>query len=83
MLAEVIKGKSLKEVQGLTETVMGLLKGDDKADANGFELGDLEALEGVRKFPVRIKCALLSWTTLSDGIEAWKKGDKVEVSSTE
>jgi len=74
MLAEVIKGKSLKEVRRLTETVKGLLKGDDKANANGLELGDLEALEGVRKFPVRIKCALLSWTTLADGIETWKKG---------
>jgi len=37
------------------------------------EEGDLEALSGVRKFPVRIKCALLGWTTLEEAINLWKK----------
>jgi nitrogen fixation NifU-like protein len=32
-------------------------------------LGDLEALQGVRKFPVRIKCADLPWTTLTDALK--------------
>ena len=36
----------------------------DEADS----LGHLEALQGVRKFPVRIKCALLAWTALEEGI---------------
>lgn len=46
---------------------------DDGADGTGaadeVRLGDLEALRGVVKFPVRIKCATLSWNTLAQGIE--------------
>jgi nitrogen fixation protein NifU and related proteins len=38
-------------------------------DADFDELGDLEALEGVQKFPVRIKCALLAWTTLEEALK--------------
>jgi nitrogen fixation NifU-like protein len=37
------------------------------------ELEDLEALQGVRKYPVRIKCALLPWNTLLEGIEESSK----------
>jgi nitrogen fixation NifU-like protein len=83
MLADIVKGKSITTIRELTKIVKSLIKGDEKHGSNGFELGDLEALEGVRKFPVRIKCALLSWTTLSDGLDAWEKGEKNKVSSTE
>lgn len=83
MLADIIKGKSIAEVRELTAIVKSLIKGDEKYGSNGFDLGDLEALEGVRKFPVRIKCALLSWTTLSDGLDAWEKSETIKVSSTE
>lgn len=83
MLAEIIIGKSITTVRELTNFVKRLIKGDEKHGSNEFELGDLEALEGVRKFPVRIKCALLSWTTLSDGLDAWEKGEEIKVSSTE
>jgi nitrogen fixation NifU-like protein len=38
------------------------------ADAE-VKLGDLEALQGVVKFPVRIKCATLSWNTLQQGLD--------------
>ena len=50
-------------------------EGEGNAEAEGGEagsevrLGDLEALRGVVKFPVRIKCATLSWNTLAQGIE--------------
>ncbi len=49
--------------------------GDDGAGANGradepeVKLGDLEALQGVVKFPVRIKCATLSWITLTQALD--------------
>ena len=39
----------------------------------GEDIGDLEALSGVQKFPVRIKCALLGWTTLEEALTLWKK----------
>ena len=43
--------------------------GNDAAPAAEVKLGDLEALRGVVKFPVRIKCATLSWNTLGQGLE--------------
>ena len=41
----------------------------DVADAGDIRLGDLEALKGVVKFPVRIKCATLSWNTLAQALD--------------
>ena len=41
----------------------------DAADAGDIKLGDLEALKGVVKFPVRIKCATLSWNTLAQALD--------------
>ncbi len=48
--------------------------GDDEVDpaAEGVKLGDLEALRGVVKFPVRIKCATLSWNTLLQSLDEAK-----------
>ena len=48
--------------------------GGDEVDATaddlaGVRLGDLEALQGVVKFPVRIKCATLAWNTLVQGLD--------------
>ena len=41
----------------------------DAADGDDIKLGDLEALKGVVKFPVRIKCATLSWNTLAQALD--------------
>ena len=41
-------------------------------DRPGAALGDLEALQGVRKFPVRIRCADLAWVTLEDALAQWE-----------
>jgi len=81
MLADTIRGKSISEVKKIAAAIKAILKGE-KPDDN-FDLGDLEALEGVKKFPVRIKCALLSWTTLMEGLENWENGKKSSVASTE
>ena len=42
---------------------------DLPADLEGVRLGDLEALQGVVKFPVRIKCATLAWNTLQQALD--------------
>lgn len=81
MLADAIKGKSLPEVKRIAAAVKAILKGEPLPE--DVEMGDLEALSGVKNFPVRIKCALLSWTTLVDGIEALEKGVEAIVTSTE
>ena len=83
MLADIIKGKTLAEVKKIAATIRALLKGEKPPYE--IELGDLEALGGVRKFPVRVKCALLAWTTLIVSIESLEQGQmkKEKVSTTE
>jgi nitrogen fixation NifU-like protein len=44
---------------------------DGQAPAD-VKLGDIEALQGVVKYPVRIKCAVLGWNTLLEGLETAK-----------
>jgi len=73
MMAEAIIGKSLEEVTELThqfKRMMSIEEGESPIDPRrpGSVLGDLEALQGVRKFPVRIKCADLPWATLEDAL---------------
>ncbi len=74
MMAEALMGKTLNEVVEMTHNfkrMMGIVEGDNPVDADrpGSVLGDLEALQGVRKFPVRVKCADLPWTTLESAIK--------------
>jgi nitrogen fixation protein NifU and related proteins len=47
---------------------------DDGSEIAGVRLGDLEALQGVVKFPVRIKCATLAWNTLQQGLDEVTSG---------
>lgn len=72
MLAELLPGKSLAEVQKLGKAFEGLLKGE----IDGFpeDFGDLESLEGVSRFPVRIKCAMLAWKTIQQAVGLLKEG---------
>ncbi|RKX22431.1 MAG: SUF system NifU family Fe-S cluster assembly protein [Candidatus Zixiibacteriota bacterium] len=72
MLAEICEGKTIAEVKKIAAIVKALLKGEE-FDEN-IEIGDIEALQGVKKFPVRVKCALLSWTTLVDAINTRETG---------
>ncbi len=68
MLTQVMKGKSLDDIRELAKTYKGLFgveeEGAAKSKFKVDDLGDLIALEGVKKYPVRIKCALLSANTL-------------------
>lgn len=73
MMTEAIKGKSLDEVASLADTFNQLMTSDEDGvldpERPGAVLGDLEALQGVREFPVRIKCATLSWHTMLDALD--------------
>jgi len=80
MLADIVKGKTIGEVIEIAKTVKAMLKGEHPDDEK--DLGDLEALRGVSKFPVRIKCALLSWTTMMDALEAKLKEADISPSTT-
>lgn len=74
MMTDAILGKSVEDVRTVMsqfKLMMGIDEGGDPLDHErpGAVLGDLEALQGVRKFPVRIKCADLPWTTLSEALD--------------
>ena len=81
MMSAAVKGKTLEEARALIRAFKGMmsihesrLDGEDGAPepepvAEDVKLGDLEALQGVVKFPVRIKCATLSWNTLQQGLD--------------
>jgi nitrogen fixation NifU-like protein len=81
MMSAAIKGKSIDEARRLIKAFKALmsiheskLEGGDATAATeealeGVRLGDLEALQGVVKFPVRIKCATLAWNTLAQGLD--------------
>ncbi len=71
MLTEAVKNRTLAEAEALADEVRGMLLGERDP---GPDLGDLEALQGVRKFPVRIKCAILSWNTLKDALASYRAG---------
>jgi nitrogen fixation NifU-like protein len=71
MLTERIKGMPLEEVDDLIMSFRGMMAGKDTPDDEA--LGDLVALKGVVKYPVRIKCAVLAWDTLQEGVEQYRK----------
>ncbi len=65
MMGGVLKGRSVPEALAVMETFTRMLHGDAQAAADA-DLGDLRALAGVSKFPVRVKCALLAWNCLDE-----------------
>jgi nitrogen fixation protein NifU and related proteins len=67
MMTEAVYGKSLDDVRDLIGTFTAVMRGEGE-DVDPESLGDLEALTGVRKFPVRIKCATLAWHTLEEAL---------------
>ena len=68
MMTQLIKGKSPAELASLKERFRQMMHGDAEAAADAA-MGDLRALSGVAKFPVRVKCALLPWSALSEALE--------------
>jgi nitrogen fixation NifU-like protein len=81
MMSAAVKGKSVEEARKLIGAFKALMSihesklegesdgADLQAELDGVRLGDLEALQGVVKFPVRIKCATLAWNTLQQGLD--------------
>jgi nitrogen fixation protein NifU and related proteins len=64
MLTETVAGKTVDDAAGLTREFRGMMEGSVDPDEEAF--GDLIALKGVVKYPVRIKCAVLAWDVLQD-----------------
>jgi nitrogen fixation protein NifU and related proteins len=84
MMSAAVKGKPVDEARRVIRAFKALMSihestleggadGDGEAseleDTEDVRLGDLEALQGVVKFPIRIKCATLAWNTLQQGLD--------------
>ena len=70
MLSEAVAGRSIAEAAAVSEKFRDMMAGDAVSSAEAKRMGDLASLRSVRAFPVRIKCALLSWTALEDALES-------------
>lgn len=82
MMTERVKGMSVAEVQQLIATFKEMMLEDkDLSEEEYDELGDLEALEGVKNYPVRLKCALLAWNTLLEALELEAKSKQQTANS--
>jgi nitrogen fixation NifU-like protein len=85
MMSAAVKGKTIAEVRALTRAFKSMMSiedttgdGDtDAAPAVDVKLGDLEALRGVARVPVRIKCATLSWNTLAQGLDEAEQAHEI------
>jgi len=68
MMTEAIKGLSIEEALKLSRIFSEMMRGKDY-DASDLDLGDIEALQGVSRFPARIKCATLAWKAMEKGLQ--------------
>jgi nitrogen fixation NifU-like protein len=87
MMSAAVKGQPVEDARQLIRAFKALMSihesklegesdGSDLSDRlEGVRLGDLEALQGVVKFPVRIKCATLAWNTLQQGLDEREPAD--------
>jgi nitrogen fixation NifU-like protein len=67
MMTDAVKGHSVEDVHRLSDLFRKMMT--DAESEPPPELGDLEAFQGVAKFPVRVKCATLAWRVLEDGLK--------------
>jgi nitrogen fixation NifU-like protein len=75
MMCEEVAGRSRDEAAALGHRFKDMLTAGGAPD----DLGDLEALQGVRQYPVRIKCAVLPWNALLRGLEGAPGDDDEEM----
>ncbi|WP_226035944.1 Fe-S cluster assembly sulfur transfer protein SufU [Aquibacillus saliphilus] len=72
MMTQAIKGKNIDEALKMSKIFSDMMLGEE-IDEDEIDLGDIEALQGVSKFPARIKCATLAWKAMEKGIDEKKK----------
>ena len=68
MMTQIIKGKKIEEALELADIFSKMMIGEE-FDVDKYDLGDVEALQGVAKFPARIKCATLAWKAMEKGVK--------------
>jgi len=80
ILFDLVENRPLEEVRAVLAAVRQVLHGGEMPEEP--DLGDFDALEGVKQFPVRIKCALLPWTTLEEALRRAEEQATANRSST-
>jgi nitrogen fixation NifU-like protein len=71
-MTDAVKGREVKDALDLVEDFRRMMHGDDPARPD--DLLDGVAFQGVAKFPVRVKCALLGWMAVRDAIQTYERG---------
>ena len=72
MMSEALEGKKLEELDDLAKLFRDTMRGKIDGQEPPVDLGPLQSLSVVRQFPVRIKCALLPWVALEEGIKIYR-----------
>ncbi|APC48994.1 Fe-S cluster assembly sulfur transfer protein SufU [Virgibacillus halodenitrificans] len=67
MMTQAVKGKKIDDALEMSELFSKMMLGED-VDMDKLSLEDIEALQGVAKFPARIKCATLAWKAMEKGV---------------
>jgi nitrogen fixation protein NifU and related proteins len=70
MMAEALEGKTEEKARALVKAFKTMMLENAPVASLPEELEALSALEGVRKFPLRVKCATLGWNTIAQGLDA-------------
>ena len=72
MMTQAVKGKTRQQVEELFKEFHEMVTGESDEAEPGAGLGNLRIFEGVREFPVRVKCATLPWHTLHAALNKHK-----------
>lgn len=67
MMTQSVKGLPVEDALRMSALFSDMMLGKE-IDPAGLDLGDIEALQGVTKFPARIKCATLAWKAMEQGL---------------
>jgi nitrogen fixation NifU-like protein len=73
MMTDAVRGKTLEEAGKISDHFKAMMRNEAPFEVPP-DIPDMEALEGVRKFSIRVKCATLAWTTLKNGIVEYLAG---------
>ena len=76
IMTELIKGKSFDETKEIMKAFLNMIKNTSEIRSNHLDEDQktkLMSLSGVKQFPMRVKCATLSWHTLSSAMDGKKK----------
>lgn len=77
MMTESIVGNSLATADEMVKAFKAMMLENGSIEA-WPSMADLESLQGVKRYPVRVKCALLPWNTLKEALEVYRRGAAIE-----